>query len=84
MPSLSENEESASVVDIKELAQTSKMTPKYERMKQRIKILRQEIKTAEMRSEIIKYEINHRTSKAFANLKRNPKLVYKSKISSLK
>ena len=42
LPSLSENEESASDVDNKELAQTSKKAPNNERMKQRIKILKQE------------------------------------------
>ena len=45
LPSLSENEESASDVDNKELAQALKMATNNERMMQKIKILKQEIKT---------------------------------------
>ena len=43
LPSLPEIKDSASDVDIKELAQTPKIDPKYERKNQRIKNLRQEV-----------------------------------------
>ena len=59
LPSLSENEESASDVDDKEHAQTSKLTTNNEWMKKKIKILEKEIKIAEMKAEIIKYEISN-------------------------
>ena len=59
LPSLSENEESASDVDDKEHAQTSKLTTNNEWMKKKIKILEKEIKIAEMKAEIIKYEIGN-------------------------
>ena len=59
LPSLSENEESASDVDDKESAQTSKITTNNEWMKKKIKILEKEIKIAEMKAEIIKYEISN-------------------------
>ena len=59
MPSLSENEESASDVDNKEPAQTSKMVTNNEWMKQKIKILEHEVKIQEMQNQIIKYEIGN-------------------------
>ena len=59
LPSLSENEESASDVNDKEHAQTSKLTTNNEWMKKKIKILEKEIKIAEMKAEIIKYEISN-------------------------
>ena len=59
LPSLSKSEESASDVDDREPAQTSKIAANNERMKKKIKILEKEIKIAEMKTEIIKYEINN-------------------------
>ena len=59
LPSLSKSEESASDVDDRKPAQTSKIAANNERMKKKIKILEKEIKIAEMKTEIIKYEINN-------------------------
>ena len=58
-PSLSENEESSSDVDNKEPAQTSKIVTKNEWIKQKIKILKPEVKIQEMQNQIIKYEISN-------------------------
>ena len=78
MPSLSENEESASDVDDKEHAQTSKLTTNNEWMKKKIKILEKEIKIAEMKAEIIKYEISSVNSiQDFRQLKKKHKINYK-------
>ena len=59
MPSQSENEESSSDVDNKELAQTSKLATKNKWMKQKIKTLEREVKIQEMQNQIIKYEIGN-------------------------
>ena len=59
LPSQSENEESSSDVDNKEPAQTSKIVTKNEWMKQKIKILEDEVKIQEMQNQIIKYEISN-------------------------
>ena len=59
LPSLSENEESASDVDDREPAQTSKIATNNEWMKKKIKILEKEIKIEKMKTEIIKYEISN-------------------------
>ena len=56
---VSENDQSASDVEDKNKSQTSGTFPKHEWMKQRIKILKQEVKIAEMKTEIIKHEINN-------------------------
>ena len=75
LPSLSENEESASDVDDKEHAQTSKLTTNNEWMKKKIKILEKEIKIAEMKAEIIKYEISSVNSiQDFRQLKKKHKI----------
>ena len=57
LPSQSENEESSSDVDNKELAQTSKLATKNKWMKQKIKTLEREVKIQEMENQIIRYEI---------------------------
>ena len=44
-------------------------------MIQKIKILKQEVKIAEMKTEIVKHEINN--SKDLRQLQRNTKLIYK-------
>ena len=59
LPSQSENEESSSDVDNKELAQTSKLATKNKWMKQKIKTLEREVKIQEMQNQIIKYEIGN-------------------------
>ena len=59
LPSLSENEESASDVDDREPAQTSKIATNNDWMKKKIKILEKEIKIEKMKTEIIKYEISN-------------------------
>ena len=59
LPTLSENEESASDVDDREPAQTSKIATNNEWMKKKIKILEKEIKIEKMKTEIIKYEISN-------------------------
>ena len=69
----SEKDESATDVEDKKCL-ASGTVPKYEWMKQRIKIRKQEVRIAEMKPEIIKHEI--KTQKIFANYKRNTKLVY--------
>ena len=56
---VSENEQSESDVEDKSKSQASGTFPKYEWMKQRIKILKQEVKIAKMKTEIIKHEINN-------------------------
>ena len=55
----SENDQSATDVEDKKKSETSGTVPKYEWMKQRIKILKQEVKIAEMKTEINKHEINN-------------------------
>ena len=59
LPSQSENEESSSDVDNKELAQTSKLATKNKWMKQKIKTLEREVKIQEMQNQIIKYKIGN-------------------------
>ena len=56
---VSENDQSASDVEDKSKSQASGTFPKHEWMIQRIKILKQEVKIAEMKTEIIKHEINN-------------------------
>ena len=56
---VSENDLSATDVEYKNKFQTSGSFPKHDWMKQRIKILKQEVKIAEMKTEIIKHEINN-------------------------
>ena len=56
---VSENEQSESDVEDKSKSQASGTFPKHEWMMQRIKILKQEVKIAEMKTEIIKHEINN-------------------------
>ena len=57
--SLSENEESASDVDDREPAQTSRIATNNEWMKKKIKILEKEINIEKMKTEIIRYEISN-------------------------
>ena len=56
---VSENDQSASDVEDKSKSQASGTFSKHEWMIQRIKILKQEVKIAEMKTEIIKHEINN-------------------------
>ena len=55
----SENDQSSSDVEDENKSQTSETFPKHEWMKHRIKILKQEVRIAEMKTEIIKHEINN-------------------------
>ena len=56
---VSENDQFAIDVEGKNKSQTSGTVPKHEWMRQRIKILKQEVNIAEMKTEIIKHEINN-------------------------
>ena len=69
---VSENDQSASDVEDKSKSQASGTFPKYEWMKQRIKILKQEVKIAKMKTEIIKHEINN--SKDLRQLQKKHKI----------
>ena len=69
---VSENEQSESDVEDKSKSQASGTFPKYEWMKQRIKILKQEVKIAKMKTEIIKHEINN--SKDLRQLQKKHKI----------
>ena len=55
----SETEESSTDVEDKNKSQTSGTVPNYDWMKQRIKTLKQEVKITEMKTKMIKYEINN-------------------------
>ena len=68
----SENDQSATDIEEKDKCQTSGTAPKYEWMKQRIKILKQEVKIAKMKTEIIKHEINN--SKDLRQLQKKHKI----------
>ena len=57
LPSLTETEESES--DTEDKRKAFKTDPEFERMKQKIRILEQEVKMAKMQTAIIKQEINN-------------------------
>ena len=78
-----ENEESTSDVDNKKVTQSSKTAPKYEIMKQRITILKQQLKIAEMKREIIKHKINNsKDLQDLRQLKKDWQKIQKMKIQN--
>ena len=59
MPSLTETEESESDTENNRNDHILKTDPEFERMKQKIRILEQEVKMAKIKTAIIKQEINN-------------------------